>query len=268
MACRISVIMGIYNCAPTLAEALDSLLAQTSQDFKVIMCDDGSSDNTVEIAQSYVDRFPGKFILIRNDTNKGLNITLNRCLDLVDTELTARMDGDDISLPRRFELELEFLDKHPEYVLVTGPMIHFDEHGEYFRGKGDYEPQTGVDYLTGHTFTHAPCLIRTYAFKAVGGYSVSKYLLRIEDQHLWLKLHLAGFRGYNIGEHIYMMRDDRNATRRRGFINRRNEILHGIRICRIFKMPWYRYVESVVVPFAKWAVPSFMYEYLRKKSKR
>lgn len=267
MAYRISVIMGIYNCAPTLAEALDSLLAQTCQDFKVIMCDDGSSDNTVEVAQSYVDRFPGKFILIRNETNKGLNITLNRCLDLADTELTARMDGDDISLPRRFELELEFLDKHPEYALVTGPMIHFDEHGEYFRGKGEYEPQTGVDYLTGHTFTHAPCMIRTDAFKAVGGYSVSKYLLRIEDQHLWLKLHLAGFRGYNIGEHIYMMRDDRNATRRRGYVSRRNEMLHRMRICRTFNLPWYRYLESIAVPLAKWIAPLSLYEYLRKKSK-
>lgn len=71
---RISVIMGIYNCAPTLAEALDSLLAQTYQGFKVIMCDDGSKDNTFELAQTYVDRFPDKFILIRNDKNMGLNV--------------------------------------------------------------------------------------------------------------------------------------------------------------------------------------------------
>ena len=52
---RITVIMGIYNCAPTLAEALDSLIAQTCQDFKVIMCDDGSSDDTLHVAQRYVD---------------------------------------------------------------------------------------------------------------------------------------------------------------------------------------------------------------------
>ncbi len=55
MSPRISVIMGIYNCAPTLAEALDSLLAQTCQDFKVIMCDDGSTDNTINIARDYAD---------------------------------------------------------------------------------------------------------------------------------------------------------------------------------------------------------------------
>ena len=53
---RISVLMGIYNCANTLPEALDSLLAQTYQGFKVIMCDDGSKDNTYEVAKSYADK--------------------------------------------------------------------------------------------------------------------------------------------------------------------------------------------------------------------
>ncbi|MDE6243310.1 MAG: glycosyltransferase, partial [Muribaculaceae bacterium] len=72
---RISVIMGIYNCASTLAEALDSLLAQTYQEFKVIMCDDGSKDSTIEVASSYVSRYPENFILIRNERNMGLNYT-------------------------------------------------------------------------------------------------------------------------------------------------------------------------------------------------
>lgn len=72
---RISVIMGIYNCASTLPEALDSLLAQTYQGFKVIMCDDGSTDNTYEVASKYADKH-NNFILIKNDRNEGLNYTL------------------------------------------------------------------------------------------------------------------------------------------------------------------------------------------------
>ena len=128
---RISVIMGIYNCASTLAEALDSLLAQTYQGFKVIMCDDGSSDNTVEVAQSYVNRYPDKFIIAKNGHNMGLNFTLNHCLEYVDTEYVARMDGDDISLPQRFEKEIAFLDEHPEIAIVSTPMIYFDENGDF-----------------------------------------------------------------------------------------------------------------------------------------
>ena len=50
---RITVIMGIYNCASTIVEALDSLYAQTYQGFKIILCDDGSTDNTYQVAQNY-----------------------------------------------------------------------------------------------------------------------------------------------------------------------------------------------------------------------
>ena len=71
---RISVLMGIYNCAPTLAEALDSMLAQTYQNFKVILCDDGSKDNTVAVAQSYVSKYPDKFMLIRNERKHGIEL--------------------------------------------------------------------------------------------------------------------------------------------------------------------------------------------------
>ena len=76
---RISVIMGIYNCAPTLVEALDSLYAQTYKDFKIILCEDGSSDNTYEVARQYADSHDN-IVLIRNDKNMGLNYTLNRVM--------------------------------------------------------------------------------------------------------------------------------------------------------------------------------------------
>ena len=71
--------MGLYNCADTLPEALDSLLAQTYQNFKVIMCDDGSSDKTYQVALKYVEQYEN-FILIENKENKGLNLSLNKCL--------------------------------------------------------------------------------------------------------------------------------------------------------------------------------------------
>ena len=122
---RISVLMGIYNCASTLVEALDSLENQTYKDFKIILCDDGSKDNTLQVAQDYAKRFDN-VIVIQNGRNKGLNYTLNHCLKYADTEYVARMDGDDISLPTRFEKEIAFLDAHPEYAVVSAPMIYFD----------------------------------------------------------------------------------------------------------------------------------------------
>ena len=71
---RISVLMGVYNCASTLPEALDSLYSQTYKDFKIILCDDGSQDNTYKIAKEYVEKYDN-IVLISNGKNKGLNYT-------------------------------------------------------------------------------------------------------------------------------------------------------------------------------------------------
>lgn len=254
--------MGIYNCASTLQEALDSLYTQTFQDFEIVLCDDGSKDNTYEIALENQKQHPN-IVLLRNECNMGLNKTLNNCLAVAKGAYIARMDGDDISLPTRFEKEVGFLDTHSEYAIVSTPMIYFDEQGEFRRGVGGYEPQS-EDFINGRTFCHAPCMVRREAYLAVDGYTVSKYLLRMEDQHLWLKMYQKGFRGYNIEEHLYMMRDDRNATARRGYVTRRNEALHRLRICQTFSLPWYRYLESVVVPTIKWLLPLSIYSYVHK----
>ena len=84
---RISVLMGIYNCALTLQEALDSLYAQTYQNFQIILCDDGSVDNTYKIAQENANMHDN-IILIKNDRNRGLNYTLNKCLAMTSPCLT------------------------------------------------------------------------------------------------------------------------------------------------------------------------------------
>lgn len=259
---RVSVIMGIYNCASTLGEALDSLYAQTYQDFKIIMCEDGSTDNTYDVAQQYASKHDN-IVLIRNEKNMGLNYTLNRCLELVDTEYVARMDGDDLSLPTRFEKEISFLDAHPEYALVSCPMIYFDENGDFKTGKAHPEPSK-ADFINGYTFCHAPVMIRREAYMAVGGYTVSKYLLRLEDQHLWLKLYQKGYKGHNLQEPLYKMRDDRNASRRRDFKTRRNEAYMRLLICKAFNLSWWHYPESIILPMIKWILPVKLYEMIHR----
>lgn len=260
---RISVLMGIYNCAPTLAEALDSLLAQTYQDFKVILCDDGSKDDTVKVAQEYVDKYPEKFILVKNERNMGLNYTLNHCLKYADTEYCARMDGDDVSLPERFEKEVKFLDEHPEYAIVSGPMIYFDENGEFRRGigKGDIKP---IDFIHGSPFCHAPCMVRTEAYKTVGGYTVDKKLLRVEDYHLWFKMYAAGYRGFMLEDPIYAMRDDRNATARRTFSKRINVSRVMSWGFKQLKLPVWTQAYAMR-PILIGLLPGYIYNYLHRR---
>ena len=264
MTPRISVIMGIYNCAYTLAEALDSLLAQTYQGFKVIMCDDGSKDNTVEVAQSYVDCYPGKFILIRNERNMGLNYTLNYCLEYADTEYVARMDGDDISLPERFVKEIEFLDKHPNIAIVSTPMIYFDETGDFRVGGGGGRYPEKNDFVKGTPFCHAPCMVRIEAYKAVDGYSVDPKLLRVEDYHLWFKMYAKGYRGYILPEPLYKMRDDRNAVARRnwhGYVNVFHVMREGF---KMIGLPWHYQVYSLR-PIITGLLPKWLYKRLHRR---
>lgn len=258
---RISVIMGIYNCAGTLPEALESLLSQTYKDFKVILCDDGSSDNTYEVARQYADKY-NNFILIKNDENKGLNYTLNHCLEYADTELIARMDGDDISLPTRFEEEIAVLDSKPEISFVSTAMHYFDEKGIFRTSKLKQYPQS-KDFVHGTPFCHAPCMVRSKVFKAVGGYSVDHKLLRVEDYHLWCKMYAQGFRGYNIIEPLYQMRDDRNARSRRKYKYRWNEtrvMYNGIKNLRL---PVY-YRLYAVKPILIGLLPVPLYRFFRR----
>ena len=98
----VSVIMGVFNCEETLPDAIKSLMDQTYQDFELILCDDNSTDNTLNIAESYATKYPHRILVLNNDKNKGLNFTLHKCLQKGRGKYIARMDGDDMSLPKPF----------------------------------------------------------------------------------------------------------------------------------------------------------------------
>lgn len=263
---RVSIIMGIYNCASTLSEAIDSLIDQTYSEWKLIMCDDGSTDGTFQIAARYRDEYPDKIVLIKNESNKGLNYTLNHCLEFADTEYIARMDGDDISLPSRLKVEIEFLDSHPEYAIVSSPMIYFDEHGEWDRGigNGEVNPRNAAK---GTPLCHAPCMVRKDAYDGVGGYSVDKRLLRVEDYDLWIKMLAKGYKGYNLKNPLYMMRDDRNATSRRKYKYRLNEARVRQKAIRELNLSPKNYVY-VLRPLIVGLLPGFIYDFLHKMIKK
>lgn len=259
---RVSVLMGIYNCAHTLQEALDSLYAQTYQGFKIILCDDGSKDDTLKIAEENAKKHEN-VIVIKNEHNMGLNYTLNHCLEYADTEFCARMDGDDTCHPTRFEKEIKFLDEHPEYAIVSTTMHHFDEMGIFRTGMASGEPKPS-DYPKGVPFNHAPCMIRTSAYKTVGGYNVSGKLLRQEDYHLWLKMYEKGFRGYMLNEPLYNMRDDRNAYARRNWISRRNEAYVKYLACKMLHLPFWYYMYCLK-PIILYIMPQWLYKRLHNR---
>lgn len=258
---KISVIMGIYNCSSTLDEAIGSLLNQTYKDWELIMCDDGSTDNTFEIAECYAKKY-SNIHLYRNDKNMGLNYTLNKCLGYANGKYIARMDGDDISLPERFEKEIDFLESNKEYSIVSTPMEYFDNSGVFSVGKGGKEPSV-KSFPKGTPFCHAPCMVKREAYDAVGGYSVSPKLLRVEDWHLWIKMYSNGYKGYILDEPLYMMRDDRDAVNRRNFKSRINEARVSLLAVKMLKLPVWMGIYSLR-PIIVGLLPLKLYTYLHK----
>ena len=266
---RISVIMGIYNCASTLQEALDSLYAQTFQDFEIILCEDGSSDNTYQVAEENA-QIHKNIVLLKNETNKGLNYTLNRCLSVAKGEYIARMDGDDVCMSNRFAEQVSFLNKHKEFALVSSPMVMFDSDGDWGRTYVIEFPQKKDFIKYAPFFTHAAVMMRRNVYEAVGGYTVDKKFLRVEDCNLWYKVYALGYKGANLLEPLYKMRDDRNATRRRSWMARRNAIYVTYDGFKKLHMPWYSYFHLVKMGFieiAKYMMPNFMYEYFHRRRK-
>lgn len=220
---KVSIIMGIYNCEATLQRCFNSLLKQTFSDWQLIMCEDGSQDATYNVAQRIQKSYPDKIILLRNQKNLGLNETLNRCLAVATGKYIARQDADDLSLPDRLRLEVDFLDHHPEYALVSGCKDHFDSEG-FWGNFVEIEKPTMKDIFFGPPFCHPACMMRAEALRKIGGYSVAKRLLRVEDYHLWYKFYRAGFKGYNLQQTIYLYADDRDAYSKRNWQNRLNEM--------------------------------------------
>ena len=128
---EVSVVMPAYNAAETLGAALDSLLAQTHENFEIVAVDDGSGDATADVLRAYAARDARVRPLILR--HRGVAEAFNAGIAAARGALVARMDADDLSLPRRLELQAAHLDAHPDVGLV-GCMV---EYG------GDREAQAG-----------------------------------------------------------------------------------------------------------------------------
>lgn len=261
---KISIVMGIYNCEKYLQESIESIIAQTYKNWELIMCDDGSTDNTYELASKFLKQYPNKIILLKNEKNMGLNYTLNKCIEYSNGEFIARQDGDDVSLPDRFMKEMKFLICNPEYALVSCNMTYFDENGDWGRSHNSGEVKK-ENFIKGSPICHAPCIIRKEALLSVDGYSVSKKLLRVEDYHLWFKLYIAGYKLFSLDECLYKMRDDNDAYKRRNLQNRINETRLKLWGFRKIKIPFSKYIWAFK-PIIAFIMPKKLYQKFHYKN--
>lgn len=253
---KISILMGIYNCAPTLEEAIDSILDQTYTNWELILCDDCSTDDTFKIAENYQKQYPDKIILLKNEKNSRLAYTLNHCLEAATGEFVARMDGDDISVPERFEKQVAFLRSHPDIVLVGTAMQRFSDDGSL--GAIAYceeYPDKDTPYKKGLVFNHATIMAYRSVYNELGGYTVCPRTVRGQDRDLWYRFLAAGNKGANLQEPLYMVRENKEAIKRRSAKVRWNSYKTEMIGYKALGYPFYRYMKPTL-RLSKIFVPS------------
>ncbi|MCQ2516607.1 MAG: glycosyltransferase [Saccharofermentans sp.] len=260
---KISVLMGVYNCSDTLAKSIESIIDQTYTNWELIICDDGSSDSTFVVASEWAKN-DARIIVIRNNENRGLSYTLNRCLSIATGEYCARMDGDDICENTRFEKQFAFLEEHLEYGFVSSRMKRFDESGfydipEYIKS---YAP-TKKDFIKGSPYCHAPVMMRKSSYDAVNGYRDIPQTLGVEDYDLWFRLYSVGIYGYVLQEPLYSMFDGRDAAKRRTFRRRLNEAWVRKEGYRLIRVPVIFRI-FIFKPIAIGLIPQRLYKMMKR----
>ena len=183
---NVSVVMSVYNGERFLREAVESILGQSLREFEFIAIDDGSTDASFSILDSY--RARDTRLRVYHQENKGLVDALNRGCALARGNYIARMDADDIAMTNRLQRQMEVMESHPE-VGVLGSAVQFiDPSGKpLLTGRNpatDREVRSAL--LQGCPFWHPTVVMRKDCFISAGGYR--KVVVDAEDNDLWLRM--------------------------------------------------------------------------------
>lgn len=261
----VSVLMGIYNNRnyTELKRSVDSILSQTFQDFEIIICNDGSDEDTLSQLEK-IKKLDDRIHIVGYEKNKGLPYALNYAFKFSQGEYIARMDPDDISYPARFEKELSFLRAHEEYALVGCIADIFDSEGIWGTYRVPEIPQN-TDFLWNSPFLHPSIIIRRHVLEQVGGYKVTKgtVLGRSEDYELFMRLYKAGYCGYNIQEKLMAYQVKNGNKKYRKMKVRFWETVVRIQSFPRMQLGW-RAFPYAFKPLIVGCIPQFLFRIIKK----
>jgi glycosyltransferase involved in cell wall biosynthesis len=180
---KVTVLMPVYNSENYLREAIECILNQTFTDFEFLIMNDGSTDNSAQIIESYKDP---RITPVQNEKNLGLIATLNKGLKLCKGEYIARIDSDDISPVDRLEKQVKFLNSHPEMGACSGHIRTFGARdGEIWNYPTECD-LTKASLIFYPSMVHGNVLIRKESFIKAGFYFDPEYI-HAEDYELWTR---------------------------------------------------------------------------------
>ena len=192
---RVSVILSVYNAEKHLKQAIESILYQTFSDFEFFIVNDASTDSTASIISSFKD---SRIIRIDNTKNSGVAVSANRCFDAAKGEYIARMDADDISMPKRFERQVMYMDNHTDVGICGSWIKTFGTKKNYIHRYPAEHEEIKFMMFKDNPFAQPAIMLRKSMF--------DKYSLRYkqecfpsEDYELWER-GISFFKGANIPE--------------------------------------------------------------------
>lgn len=188
---KISVIMPLYNAEQFVSKAIESILQQSYKDFELLIVDDCSTDNSLDIVSRIRD---SRIKIVRNEKNEGISFSRNRALALASGEYIALMDDDDVTVPFRFDTQVNYLDVHSEIDVVGGRHCIIDENDQIIRtGR---EPLNNplyirADMMLYDSVANGSAMFRTDFIKR----NLINYhddWLGMEDYHFWIQCSVRG----------------------------------------------------------------------------
>ena len=213
IAPKLSVVMSVYNGEDYVADAIESILAQTYRSFEFLIINDGSSDGSLAIIQDYAAR--DDRLRIIDQENTGLTVALCRGVDEARGAYIARMDADDLSLPRRFERQMALLEGNAHLVAATCDVEHFFDDGTISHvAKNRIDPRLLPLYncFSNRIGGHGQVIFRRDAYDAAGGYDPSFRFA--QDYDLWTRL--TRFGGFGVvRETLYRFRTGHDSISKR-----------------------------------------------------
>ena len=204
----VSILMPVYKTAPYLREAIDSMLVQTFTDYELIVLNDCSPDNSEEILDTYDDQ---RIVRYKGDKNVGLSNVLNVGIEMARGKYIARMDSDDISLPKRLQVQVEYFEKHPDVDLVSVGMRLFGAKDATWIRERNPE-KVKIEALFHSPVLHASSVWKKESFEKLG-LRFRQEMVPAEDYDLWTRALLKGLKLVNLPEVLYKYRiHDAQAT--------------------------------------------------------
>lgn len=198
---KISVLMPVYNGEQFLDKSIKSVLEQTFNNFEYIIINDGSTDDSLKIIESYED---SRIKIINFSKNMGISAALNNGLNVAKGDYIARQDQDDISHPERFMLQVEYLENN-DVDLVDANFIFIDENDKYIQDyeKRYFNPDETLSHLFFYEMVHASIMCKRLIFTK---YNIQYRKRPTEDYDLFIRLAKAGMRAGRLDQKLIKQR--------------------------------------------------------------